>query len=117
MEDFKRMDDIVERILAEREETRGNDFALIYQFLREYSNSVLPDDMRGIMALKLAKFGCALEDIQKFLNIYTFESITRSRRRLQAKNADLKPSEEAIKARKEKERKYREEARQWKKQN
>lgn len=105
---------IVLDVLKKNETTRSNDFALVYQVLREINIRYVEESRQQSVAMEIAKFGQYWLDIQKELGIYSFEGITRYRRKYQAQYEELKATPEAIESRKNQERKYRELSKQWK---
>lgn len=98
-----KVSNIVKQILWEQPETRGNDNLLILKVLEEYANY----------------YGMNLDDVSivSFMHDYAgcefpgFETIRRSRQKVQETNPELKPNEAVQQFRKEQEQQYREFAR------
>lgn len=98
-ENLRSVSNIVKRILTEQPETRGNDNLLILKVLEEFA----------------AYYGMNLEEISIVTFLYDFagcefpgfETIRRSRQKVQCENPDLKPDEAVLKFRKEQEKRYR----------
>ena len=90
---------IVKRLLAEQAATRGNDNLLILKVLEEYA----------------AHYGVDLEEVSivTFLHQYAgaefpaFETIRRSRQKVQHQYPELRPNETVQKFRAEQEKQYR----------
>ena len=98
-----RVSNMVKQILWDYPETRGNDNLLILKVMEEYANY----------------YGMCLDDVSivSFLNDFAgcefpgFETIRRSRQKMQETYPELKPNEVVQKFRKEQEQQYREFAR------
>lgn len=95
---LNKVENIVKTILETEEITREDDMYLYYVFCTRYG--FLTDS--GFTRIFKDK------DYRKKVGIASFKSVERSRRKLQEKNKDLKPSEEVEKARIELEQKYKE---------
>ena len=94
MSKLKKLEPIVKSILEEYEETRGDDFLLVaevyYKLIPEVSKYSFFTVMQG----------------HKLLNLPYFESIRRTRQKLQAENEHLRPSEGKRVARLKEEKEY-----------
>lgn len=71
----------VEELLTKKPQTRNNDDLLIYEYLKSMFGEHMPS-VRDVLLHK------------KELGIPSFESITRSRRKLQEDNIELRATEE-----------------------
>lgn len=87
----------IELILTTDEKTRGDDMTLYLAYLCEHDVGILK--VFSDKAYRVAH------------GISSFESVSRCRRRLQAKYPELKPEKEVIKIRKAKEEEFLEYAR------
>jgi len=98
-ENLRNVTSIVKQILTEWPETRGNDNLLILKVLEEFADH----------------YGMNLEEISIVTFLYDFagcefpgfETIRRSRQKVQSANPDLKPDEAVQQFRKEQEKRYR----------
>lgn len=91
----KKVEPLVLEILKTKEETRSDDFLLIYEVYKNYLPGLDNLSFKEVM----------LE--HKELNIPSFETIRRTRPKLQNKYPDLLPPEDIQKLRKESEEDYR----------
>ena len=91
------LEDVVEVILSDHEETRADDMTLYLEYLNYKDVSLI----RTFQS----------REYRIFNGISSFESVSRCRRRLQARNPELKPNKEYIELRKEEEKRFREYAR------
>ena len=96
MEKLKNVESNVKVILETCPETRNNDFKLISKYYWYFCDF----DFRK-------SFFKVLEEAKE-LNLIPFESITRARRKLQAKYDDLKAVKEVQEKRKEREEEFKE---------
>lgn len=96
MGNFKKIQDIVEIILKEEPETRDDDMLLYYMYCTKYG------------FLGSGNFYKIFEDkeYRGTLGISVFETISRCRRKLQAENPNLKPSQETQYQRIEQEKRF-----------
>lgn len=106
MAELVKLENVVAEILYYNEKTRSDDLLLYSVYLASIWGNVYPE--------------ATVRDYEKFLDsamthrifrvkhgIAEFESVSRCRRKLQEKYEVLKPSEEAIKARRELRKKFR----------
>ena len=77
----KQIEESVERVLKEYKEARGNDDVLYVLVCEDFYTGI-----------KEFKFGIVMRYRQD-LNIPSYSSVSRARRRLQAEHEELKPSE------------------------
>ena len=98
---LNKVEPIVKTILENEPEARGDDEYLYYLFCTRYG--FLSDSAFTRMFKD--------KEYRNKLGIASFKSVERSRRKLQAENENLKPSEEVEKARIELEEEYKEYAR------
>lgn len=91
---IKNVEKIVKTVLENEPDTRNDDFKLITSVYYAINPETINMNFGQIMYL------------HRELNLPSFESVTRGRRRIQAENDELKPEEEIIKKRKEKESEY-----------
>lgn len=90
MAKLKKVEELVKRVLERKQFTKNDDFYLVVNVYCEINSDVRYKD-----------FGYVMEN-HKSLKLPSFESITRARRKLQAKYPDLRGSEDMT------ERRYRE---------
>lgn len=94
MKDFKRVEDLVRDVLERIPEARKDDFILVVQVYEK----IIPN----ICELPFATVMCE----HKELGLPYFETIRRTRQKLQAENMELRPSENVIIARTNKQSEY-----------
>ena len=95
---LNKVEPIVKTILENEPESRGDDEYLYYLFCTQYG--FLTDSNFTRMFKD--------KEYRNKLGIASFKSVERSRRKIQAENENLKPSEEVEQARMELEQEYRE---------
>ena len=96
MSNLYKTEGIVKKVLTEYEDSRNDDFVLIYRVYREINEDLV---------LRELFFEVMMNHVQYCLP--SFESITRARRKLMNKHPELKPIERVMKVRKEEEVNYR----------
>lgn len=99
MSKLKKIETNVLAVLLKYPESRGNDFVLYANYIKE--NKAELTDAGLIYALLHAKE----------IGLPSYESVTRARRKIQQHNPQLRPPEKAAAAREEKEKQYRSYAR------
>ena len=94
----------IKKLLTEDEEARADDMILYNRYVFRHI---------GASSIELGAFAKAFIDRKYRIikGISTYESVSRVRRKLQAKYPELRPSEETIKIRKEQEKLFKEYAR------
>lgn len=96
MNDLKHITDIVKDVLINKPETRNSDFALYREVCRRINPAVM-----GM------PFGSVL-NCHKELNLPSFESVTRARRKIVEKNPSLAGDSDVEAVRTEKEEEFKE---------
>lgn len=94
MSKLKRVEPVVKEVLEQNEESRSDDFLLI----TEVYYKLKPECIE--MPFSVVMLG------HKYLNLPYFESIRRTRQKLQAKYKELRPSEKVQEARTNKQSEY-----------
>lgn len=97
MKKLKILENEVEVLLSKYQETRADDM-LLYYFYCEFHGMKVEDAMRSLSRRVVS-------------GVATYESVSRVRRLIQAKNERLRASEETIKARRALQKEYRKYAR------
>lgn len=92
---LEKIESIVKYVLINYEDTRNDDFVLVYRVYKEINEDLV-----------IRELFCEVMLNHYLYNLPAIESITRARRKLQAKYEELKPSEKVKKARIEKEEEY-----------
>jgi len=87
-------DEIVRRLLIDKPETRDDDYYLLYEYLKDV-NPQLKDKPLGEVLM-----------FHKWYGLPSLETITRARRRNQAKYKELKSKKEIEKLRKKQEENF-----------
>ena len=95
MSKLKKLETVVKHVLEEFEETRSDDFKLIYSVYRELDFAHTTRELFYEIMMN--------HDLYK---LPSFESITRCRRKLVKEYPELKPIEKVQKVREEKESEY-----------
>lgn len=94
---FGELEKTVREILIENEAARGDDFVLVYEVFKKID----PHAFRYGEGAFVAKYHAEL-------GFPSYESITRSRRKLQKRFPELKPSEEILQERSDQEERVKE---------
>lgn len=89
-----KVEPVVRKVLEENLETRGDDFLLVYKVFKEFLPDIDNYDFKEIMLN------------HREYNLPYFESVRRTRQKLQSKNPDLLPSENTRRGRKLEEADY-----------
>lgn len=97
MKNLKLLENEVEILLHKYEDARADDM-LLYYFYCESHGLKIEDAMKSL-------------SLRVICGVATYESVSRVRRLIQAKNEKLRASEETIKARRELQKEYRKYAR------
>lgn len=100
MEDLKRLDKLVEKILKEDDKARNNLFYLYYLVAKERNPSIVN-----------ARFSTVLLNPKEY-NLKSFESVSRCRRKIVENHPELAGNEEVEGGRWSNEEKFREYARE-----
>lgn len=96
MSKIKIIEPLVQSILEKNEEARKDDFLLVAEVYYSLVPEVADCSFTSVMLS------------HKEFKLPSFEGITRARRKLQREYEDLRPSEEVLKHRKQKEEEYKE---------
>lgn len=91
---LSKLEDEVELLLVENEETRADDMTLYLEYLRHKNVSL-------INTFNSRKY-------RVYNGISSFESVSRCRRKLQERYPELKPDKKTLELRKEEEKRWRE---------
>lgn len=97
MKNLKILENEIEVLLSKYQEARADDM-LLYYFYCELHGLKVEDAMRSLSRRVIS-------------GVATYESVSRVRRLIQAKNERLRASEETVKARRELQKEYRKYAR------
>ena len=95
MSKLKKVEMAVKKVLEEFEDSRSDDFVLIYRVYKEINESAMIRELFCEVMLNHKEYG-----------LPAFESISRARRKLQAEYEHLRPSKKVQRARDEKESEY-----------
>ena len=92
-----KVEEVVEKVLREYEDSRNDNFILIYRVYREINEDLVLRELFFEVMMNHRQY-----------NIPPFETIVRCRRKLMNKYPELKPTKEVEEARKEEEVLYKE---------
>ena len=110
MTDLTKLENVVAEILDRNISARSDDQYLYTAYVNAVLNNIYPNDTQNKRNNRFANL-MADRRLRIRHGIAEYGSIARVRRKLQEKYEDLRPSEEAIKARQELQGKYKEYAR------
>ena len=91
---LKGLSKVVKQVLIEEPATRGSDSFLYLRVLHKLLGQVPDINIEAFLSL------------MEYFNYPPFESVRRSRQKIQAKHPELKPDEETIKARQAQQSEY-----------